>query len=189
MNKEQFLKELERHLSRLSKAERDDILGDFVEYFECAAAGGEDEAVLCARLGDPRKLAKEYHAQSIIESANATGKLGGMMRAFFYSAGLGSVNLLYAVFVVSVGYIAISVFFITAAALAAAGAAALVSAVVNWSAQSTVMWLTVFGTGALAAFGVLMFIGNMELTKRFNHANMAFLNKISGKIKKAGENK
>lgn len=183
MNKQQFLKELERHLSRMPKEERDDILSDFVEYFECAAREGEDEAALCARLGDPRKLAKEYSAQSYIESANETKKHKNVMRALVYSAGLGIVNFLYAIFVVGVGYIIISAFFIAAVALAVAGVVTLIAAFTQL--VDAYLWMAVFASGVVMALGVLMFIGNMQMTKGFNKANMAFLNKISKKIKKS----
>ena len=185
MNKQQFLKELEMQLSRLPKAERDDILSDFVEYFECAAQEGQNEAVLCERLGDPRKLAKEYHAQSVIASANETRKLGSMMRAFVYSAGLGSVNFLYAVFVVGIGYILISVFYIAAVALAAGALVGLAGAVAYFRADTAALWLSVFTAVGLVAAGVLWFIGNMQLAKKFGRANMAFLNKISEKLREA----
>ena len=183
MNKQQFLKELERHLARMPKDERDDILSDFVEYFECAASEGEDESALCARLGDPRKLAKEYSAQSYIASANETKKHKNVMRAFAFSAGLGIVNFLYFVFVVSIGYIIISAFYIAAVAMAAAGVVALIAAFTQLA--DAYLWMAIFASGVVMALGVLMFIGNMQLTKGFNKANMAFLNNISKKIKKS----
>lgn len=186
MNKQEFLKQLEKHLHRMPKAERDDILSDFVEYFECAQGENDDE--LCERLGDPRKLAKEYQAQSVIASANETKKLSSMMRAFAYTAGLGSVNFLYAAFVVPVGYIVISVLYIVAVALSVSGILAIIAAIMYFG-DALLLWLSIFGSVGVVAVGILMFIGNIFVTRGFNKANMAFLNKISQKIRKAGEGK
>ena len=65
VNKSLFLKKLTSHLSKMSKAEKDDILSDFEEYFACAARDGEDEQAVCERLGDPKKIAKEYYVQKV----------------------------------------------------------------------------------------------------------------------------
>ena len=191
MNKEQYLKQMAHYLGRMPKEERDDIIGELAEFFECAK-DEDDEAALCGRLGDPRKLSREYLAQSVIASANETKKLKklkSMLLAFMYSAGLGIVNMLYAVFVVSIGYIGISVFYIVAVALAAGAVAGLIAAAIHLAAGALALWFCIFAAGALISAGVLMFIGNMQLTKAFNKANMAFLNNISEKIRKAGEEK
>ena len=175
-----------QHLSRMPEEERKDIIGELAEFFECAK-DEDDEASLCERLGDPRKLAREYLTQSVIASANESKKIGSMILAFMYSAGLGIVNMLYAVFIVSIGYIVISVFFVVAVALAVGAVGGLIGAAIHLATNALNTWLFVFTAGALMAIGVLMFIGNIQLTKAFNKANMAFLNSISQKIRKAGE--
>jgi len=186
VNKQEFLKKLEKHLRSMPKAERDDIIGDFLEYFECAE--DKDEAALCERLGDPRKLAKEYQAQSVIASANETKKVSSMLRAFAVTAGLGSVNFLYAAFIVPVGYITLSVFFIVAVVFVSAGLLGVAAAVI-YASEVSALLLAIFVSIGTTAFGLLMFIGNIALIKVFNKANMAFLNNISQKIRKAGTRK
>jgi uncharacterized membrane protein len=96
----------------MTKEEHDDIMADFGEYFTCAAAEGKSEEDICARLGDPRKIAKEYYSQKMIEEANAQKSFKSMGRAVAASAGLGIANFFYAVCVVTVGYIVIASLYI-----------------------------------------------------------------------------
>lgn len=187
MNKEQFLKELEKNLSKMPKQERSEILSDMQEFFDCA--GGEDEQTLCKRLGDPRKLAKEYLAQSVIANANETKSMRSMIRAILCSAGLGTVNTLYAVFVAGFGYIVVGALFIAAAAMAVAAVAAFFATVQHFAENGMAVWLSVFSGGAIITAGFLICLGNLKLIKVFNKANMAFLNNISNNIKKEGEGK
>lgn len=187
MNKEQFLKELEKHLGRMPKSERGEILCDMREFFDCAA--GEDEPTLCRRLGEPRKLAKEYLAQSVIANANKTKNMRSVIRAILYSAGLCGVNALYAVFVAGLGYMVAGALFIAAAATAVAAVAAFVATVRHFPENVMAVWLSVFSGGAIITAGFLICLANVRLIKAFNKANMVFLNKISENIIKEGEEK
>ncbi len=128
----------------------------------------------CARgfWETPRKLAKEYQAQR--DRERQRNKKGvGDNSAFAVTAGLGSVNFLYAAFIVPIGYITLSVFFIVAVAFVSAGLLGVAAAAIYASEVSCAL-LAVFVSIGTTAFGLLMFIGNIALIKVFNKANMAF---------------
>lgn len=69
MDRENFLKELERNLSGLDKREKDSIISFYVDYFNEQMAQGRTEQDIIDELGDPRLLAK-----SIRESNKESGK-------------------------------------------------------------------------------------------------------------------
>lgn len=177
MNKSQFFKQLGSQLSKMPKAEKDDIFRDFEEYFADAERDGEDEQMVCARLGDPKKIAREYNMQKAIEEANQNKKFSSMGKAVLASAGLGTANFFYAICVVAVGYIVIAALYITAVSVGLGAIAALVGTIVFAGAIGAyAFWLFLFGSIGLLALSVLGFIGMMQLAGLFRRANMAFLN-------------
>lgn len=58
MDRENFLKELERNLSGLNKNEKENIISFYVNYFNEQMAQGRTEQDILDELGDPRLLAK-----------------------------------------------------------------------------------------------------------------------------------
>jgi hypothetical protein len=121
---------------------------------------------ICERLGEPKKLAKEYMAQSWIASANEKRSPKSMLKAFFYAAGLGTVNTLYAIFAVGVGYIVISAFYITAVSIALGGVAALVIGISTLFTGGALLWLSIVVSIALVCIGILFFIGIMYFSTK-----------------------
>ena len=71
MNRDAFLCILSDGLDGLPAHEIDDILADYVAYFDEARASGRSEEEVAAALGDPRRLARELRA----ESGCAAGKI------------------------------------------------------------------------------------------------------------------
>ena len=189
MNKEQFLKQLGAHLKQLTTAERNEILSDIEEFFVYAAKDGATEAETASRLGDPKKLAKEYLAQSHIANANVKRTPKNMFLAFLYAAGLGTVNALYAIFVVGVGYIVISALYITAVSIGLAGLAAIAASALSFAGMGIIVLVGILIGIVLICLGIMFFIGIMAMSKVFHKGNMAFLNGISDKIKEAGVGK
>jgi len=189
VNKEQYKKQLGTHLKKLTTTERNDILSDIEEFFVCAAKEGEAEGDIAARLGDPKKLAREFLAQSHIASANEKRSPKNVFLAFMSAAGLGTVNALYAFFVVGIGYVIISVLYVTAVAIGLGGIAAMVGAALALAGTGVMVWLSVLTGIVLVCISILFFIGIMNVSKVFHKGNMAFLNRISDKIKEAGAKK
>ncbi len=185
MNKKIFLKQLSGHLSKMPKEEREEILGDFEEYFEFAEKESRQEEAICERLGDPKKIAKEYYTQKYIEEANKQKTFKSMTRAFAASAGLGIVNFLYVLCVVIIGYILIGVFYITVCSAGVGALAALAISIIFGGAYGVpALWLAIFTSAGLAALSVLGFIGTMQIAKVFRRANMSFLNMTKRGIKR-----
>lgn len=184
MNRNEYLKQLSGHLNKMSKAEHDEIMADFNEYFECAAKEGRDEASVCERLGDPRKIAKEYYMQKMIEEANQSKTFKSMGRAVAASAGLSIANFFYAVCVVAVGYIVIASLYIAVCSVGLGAAAALVVSLVSIGAVGPLaVFLGIFSSIALASLAVLGFIGVMKLASLFAKGNVRFLNMTRRGIK------
>ena len=189
MNKSVFLKQLTGHLSKMSKAEKDDILSDFEEYFACAARDGEDEQAVCVRLGDPKKIAKEYYVQKVIEEANKEKTFKTMSRAIATSAGLGVLNFLYVLFVVVVGYIVIASLYISVVGIGISAIAVFVATIVFAGMIGPfAFWLGIFGSIGLIALSVLGVIGLMQIGKLFRRANMGFLNMTKNGIRRGSFN-
>ena len=185
MNKEQYLRQLSAELGKLKSSEREEIMADIAEYFDCAARDGESDEAIVAHLGDPKKLGREYWAQSCIAKANVKASPKSMARAFASSAALGTINFLYVLCVVVVGYIIISAFYVAAVSIGLSGIALMVAGIpfAGMVGPAGVFIMVMVGI-AVICLGVLAFIGNMQLAKLFKKANMAFLNKISVKIRR-----
>jgi uncharacterized membrane protein len=177
VNKNEFLKQLSGNLKKMTREEQDEIMADFNEYFTCAAGEGGSEEATCARLGDPRKIAKEYYSQKMIEEANRQKSFKSMGRAVMASAGLGIANFFYAVCVVAVGYIVIASLYIAVCSAGLGAVAAFVSSVVWFGAVGAAAgFMSIFVSLALASLCVLGFIGVMKLAVLFSRSNMRFLN-------------
>jgi uncharacterized membrane protein len=184
MTKNDFLKRLSANLSRMSKDEQAEIMADFNEYFVCAAKEGKDEATACSSLGDPKKIAREYYSQKMIEEANQKKTFKSMGRAVFASAGLSIVNFFYAICIVAVGYIVIASLYIAVCSAGLSGLAVLVGAIVCYGVMGAAFaWLGIFAGLGLAALCVLGFIGIMKLAGLFKRGNMRFLNMTGRGIK------
>jgi uncharacterized membrane protein len=177
VNRTEYLKQLSSHLKKMTKEEHDEIMADFGEYFSCAAKEGRDEASVCERLGDPRKIAKEYYMQKMIEEANQKKTFKSMGRAVAASAGLGIANFFYAVCVVGVGYIVIASLYIAVCSVGLASAATIILSLISLGTFSLPGALfCIFAGIALAALSVLGFIGIMKFAGLFAKGNMRFLN-------------
>ncbi len=185
MNKEQYLRQLSAELGKLKSSEREEIMADIAEYFDCAARDGESTEAIVAHLGDPKKLGKEYWAQSCIANANVKSSPKSMARAFASSAALGTINFLYVLCVVVVGYIIISAFYVTAVSIGLSGIAVMVAGIpFSFMIGPAGVFITVMVGIAVVCLGILAFIGNIQLARLFKKANMAFLNRISVRLRR-----
>lgn len=68
MNKELYLKELSKNLSSLSKADYEDTMNYFREYFD--EVGVDGEAALIEELGSPKNAAEEILSKLSAENVN-----------------------------------------------------------------------------------------------------------------------
>lgn len=60
MNKEEFLREIEKALDKISEKERAEILYDYEEHFMIGKENGKSEEEICLELGSPKEIANNY---------------------------------------------------------------------------------------------------------------------------------
>lgn len=94
MNKEQFIKQLESSLKKLSLEERQDILQDYEEYFAIGIEKGKSEQEISASLGQPKQIAKELLASYHLDMVEQTTSARNILSAVWAVIGLGFFNFL-----------------------------------------------------------------------------------------------
>ncbi len=60
MNKEEFLRDIEKSLNSISEKERTEILYDYKEHFIVGKSKGKTEEEICLELGNPQDIASSY---------------------------------------------------------------------------------------------------------------------------------
>src|SRR3954467_5631610 len=95
MNRGQALTILNDGLAGLPAREIDDILADYMSYFDEAEASGRSEAEVAAALGDPRRLARELRAEAGLRHWENHRSLGNSAAALLALGGLAAVDLLF----------------------------------------------------------------------------------------------
>src|SRR3954454_24790536 len=94
MNRAAFLAVLNDGLAGLPAREIDDILADYMSYFDEAEASGRSEAEVAAALGDPRRLARELRAETGLRHWENHRSLGNSAAALLALGGLATVDIL-----------------------------------------------------------------------------------------------
>jgi uncharacterized membrane protein len=95
MNRDAFLHILSDGLEGLPAHEIDDILADYVAYFDEAHASGRSEEEVAAALGDPRRLARELRAESGLRRWENHRSLGNSATVLLAIGGLAAVDILF----------------------------------------------------------------------------------------------
>ncbi|MBV8697823.1 MAG: DUF1700 domain-containing protein, partial [Bradyrhizobium sp.] len=95
MNRVAFLTILNDGLAGLPADEIDDILADYMSYFDEAEASGRSEAEVAAALGDPRRLARELRAETGLRRWENRRSLGNSAAALLALGGLAAVDFLF----------------------------------------------------------------------------------------------
>lgn len=93
MNKEQYLKNLDKALKRLPQEEREDIIQDFKEHFSIGLEEGKTEEAISDSLGSPQQIAKELLATYHLEKVKTTATTGNILRAMWAVVGLSFFNI------------------------------------------------------------------------------------------------
>ncbi|CAK6470730.1 DUF1700 domain-containing protein [Peribacillus simplex] len=166
MNKEQFLKQLNASLTRLSLEEREDILQDYEEYFEIGMEEGKSEQEISKSLGNPRQISKELMATYHLGQVEQTTSAGNVMRAVWAVIGLGFFNLVIVLgpFIALIGVVIAG--WVSAIAFILAPLGALFNLVLgNFQLFDLFFALGLCGIGIFIAMG--MFVATSALTKGF----------------------
>ncbi len=94
MDRDAFLHILSDGLDGFPSREIDDILADYVAYFDEAHASGRSEQEVAAALGDPRRLARELRAEAGLRRWENHRSLGNSGAALLALGGLAAVDIL-----------------------------------------------------------------------------------------------
>lgn len=95
MSKNEFMESLAVALGGVEASQREEILSDFREHFEAGLSEYKTEEDICARLGDPVQIARQFTVECRIEKAEEEPGAKNILRAVFASAGLGFFNLVF----------------------------------------------------------------------------------------------
>jgi uncharacterized membrane protein len=95
MNRDAFLHILSDGLEGLPAHEIDDILADYVAYFDEAHASGRSEEEVAAALGEPRRLARELRTESGLRRWENHRSLGNSATVLLAIGGLAAVDILF----------------------------------------------------------------------------------------------
>ncbi|MDG4848026.1 DUF1700 domain-containing protein [Peribacillus frigoritolerans] len=166
MNKEQFLKQLNASLTRLSLEEREDILQDYEEYFEIGMEEGKSEQEISKSLGNPKQISKELMATYHLGQVEQTTSAGNVMRAVWAVIGLGFFNLVIVLgpFIALIGVVIAG--WVSAIGFILAPLGALFNLVLgNFQLFDLFFALGLCGIGIFIAMG--MFVATSALTKGF----------------------
>ncbi|MGJ4944837.1 DUF1700 domain-containing protein [Bradyrhizobium sp. HKCCYLS1011] len=94
MNRVAFLTILNDGLAGLPAREVDDIIADYMSYFDEAEAAGRSEVDVAAALGDPRRLARELRAETGLRHWENRRSLGNSAAALLALGSLATVDIL-----------------------------------------------------------------------------------------------
>ncbi len=177
MTRAEYLAELGVRLQSLPQDERDSAMRYYVEYFDDAGEGNEQQVI--EQLGSPSKLAQQLAGEAQpIKLPKVRGKkspltwvlivLGSPIWISLLAAGLGVlVSLLAAAFTVllSLAMLAVVPLMVSVAMLLGGGFGALTGMMVGLSHVPTALWM--FGVGLVfVALGALVFQPCIKVMQR-----------------------
>jgi uncharacterized membrane protein len=182
MNKKYFMDILSANLKGIPREEKFDIINDFEEHFAIGKENGRSEEELTEALGDPKLIARQMNASSLIKKAEETTSASNITRAIFASIGLGVLNIIFLLGPFIAVIAVILALFTSAIAITAAGITGffgsifspLFSNYINSSIliNPAVGIFTFLGIGAL---GGLFFIGDVYLAKYMYRLTVRYL--------------
>ncbi|MBB6453814.1 putative membrane protein [Salirhabdus euzebyi] len=94
MNKQLFLKELERQLAKVPEYDRKEMIYDFEEHFELGEAEGKTEEEIVKDLGSPRVIAKDLLIDYRVTQAETDKSVKNISQAVIATIGLSFFNLI-----------------------------------------------------------------------------------------------
>jgi uncharacterized membrane protein len=94
MNKEEYLKKINKLIKNLPKEDREDIISDYEEHFIIGLENGRNEEEISKALGDPKTVAKQIKAEHMLKKAEDKPSAGAIFEAILAVAGLGILNLM-----------------------------------------------------------------------------------------------
>ncbi len=172
MNKKHFMDILSANLKGIPREEKFDIINDFEEHFAIGKENGRSEEELTEALGDPKLIAKQMNASSLIKKAEETTSASNIAQAIFASIGLGVLNIIFLLGPFIAVIAVILALFTSAIAITAAGITGFFGSIFsplfsNYINSSILInpAVGIFTFLGIGAFGGLFFIGDVYLAK------------------------
>jgi uncharacterized membrane protein len=164
MNRVAFLRILRDGLAGLPAPEIDDILADYITYFDEARVSGRSEEAVSAALGDPRRLARELRAETGLRRWENHRSLGNSATALLALGGLAAVDILFLLPLLFAVTVAVLVVGLVIFVLGIVGIGALLSLfkIENFVSIAAIVLRAVVGVGLIAAsvgLGGLLVLG------------------------------
>ncbi|MBN2323568.1 MAG: DUF1700 domain-containing protein [Spirochaetes bacterium] len=180
MNRMEFIRSLEKSLSKLPPTEVEDIVRDYEEHFDAGMQKGKTEEEIAQALGNPRMIGKVYRMDSLLQEEKKH-TFQSTTRAVFASLGLGLFNVIFVLGPYAGLLGVLAGLWAASAALAACGFAVTISvpfglllpSIVRLSGISPV-FLLFTGIGVCAT-GILAVIGMMKLSALFFEMTVRYL--------------
>lgn len=181
MNRSEFLDVFEKSLGNINQSDRIDILYDYKEHFNAGMADGKSEEEICAALGDPRVIAKQYRIDKIVKQADENRTAGNMLRAVFAALSLGFFNLIITLPVFASLMAVLISFYAAAVSITVAGIGCFLATVLEpvfpdyISLMDINKGVLVFTSAGLTSLGLLFCIGDVYTTKFFYHITLKYI--------------
>lgn len=182
MNKEQFLKELQKAISKLPKDEQAEIVQDYKEYFEIGQLEGKTEMEITKSLGHPKHIGKDLVATYQIEKVEKDATIGNFMKATWLVIGLGFFNLV----IVLGPFLALAGVVLSAWVAGIALLSAPLLVLINVAMYPEIFALyDLFNSLVLCGVGLFVTLGSYKITKLCMNGFIRYL-KYNTKVVKGG---
>lgn len=185
MTKDQFLKQLNDALRKVSHDEREEIIRDFEEHFVIAYEEGKTDEEIIASLGSPQQIAKEMIASYHIEQMEEKTTTGNIIKATWAVIGLSFFNIV----IVLAPFLTIIAFILSGWILSAAGIISPLLVFINpLFYPGTFEMFDLFFSLTLCGLGLFIGIGMYYVTKAISSGFVKYLkfnvNLVKGGLKK-----
>jgi uncharacterized membrane protein len=170
MTQREFIDAVSRHLKGLTDEEKRDILADYEEHFALGKEAGKSEEEIAAKLGDPKSLARQYRAGTMVRRAEEKHTVANVLNVVIAALALGMFNL---IFVLPLFFAVLGVLVGLLGAALGIAVGGLASAVLSLASLFVAHWVVpvafagvgFFAGIGLACLGVLMCIGCFYIIK------------------------
>jgi uncharacterized membrane protein len=188
MNRQEYLRELEKYLKKMPPDEREEVVSDFAEYFDAAAEQGIGEQEVLLKLGTPKSVALEYRALNHVAAAEKKPRFLKVSRAVFSAAASGAVGILGIVPAYIAVVLALVVLYVAGPALMIGGLAGIVAWIAGTGILSDILMMIaphgpagIFLSIAALAGGALITLGAYRTGKRALPALVRLMRRFLGK--------
>jgi len=165
MRRNDYLKQLHKHLKHVNDNERQDIINEYDTHFYSGLQEGKSEEQIAEELGNPKQLARELNASAAIERAEQSNQVGDVSQAILAVMGLSILNF----FVILIPFIIILsivfTFILTTISFVLSPLALIFKGMVEGFQE--VLMLDIFVTGTMFGIGLMLFVITYLITKGF----------------------